>query len=505
MAGGPPRRRPPIPSTASPRVVLIALDSMEIGVFDRLLGAGRLPNLARFAAGAARARVQSDGEFLHGSLWPTFATGTPPGEHGVYFWTQWYAEEMRHVRNNRDAFTISPFWADLPGAGQQAWVVDVPHVPAVPVPGVRTVAAWGLHDEMVPVSYPPGLLRQVRRRFGNHPLWFDTLEPYTPKQKLQMARELERGVAMRARLIRDVVARRTANLFVTTFSETHKAWHYLAAPEELAPGFSNEDAVQAVLQPLDEAWPGIMEAAGDDAHVFLFALHGIAWQEDYAHLGTQSLQLFNGGKPIDRDAHPDFIRRLRDLLPDATRQWLWRHAPPAIRNAREGQLATDPWDFAADRVFRVVHDKDAAVRVNLSGRERPGVVAAEAAAAVLDELDAFVRQWLTEDGIPAYTGLWRTAEHAQGARAARLPDALIRANPAVRATRRLTGSDGRVIESRRPAARNGVHTAEGFALYQGPRTLPPGGEVSPLDFAPTVLGLLGVPSTRELRGRNLFA
>lgn len=82
-----------------------------------------------------------------------------PGHHGIYWWTQWLAEEGRYVRNSHGAFHYDPFWLDLAEAGRKVAVFDVPYTPAVRRPGVWTANGWGLHDEMEPVSYPERLLQ----------------------------------------------------------------------------------------------------------------------------------------------------------------------------------------------------------------------------------------------------------------------------------------------------------------------------------------------------------
>lgn len=490
---------------ASPRVVMIALDSMDAALFDRFLAGGQLPNLERFAASAARVAVRSEGHLLHGTVWPTFFTGMPPGHHGIYFWNQWLAEEMRHVRNSDPAFATTPFWRALQPAGMTATLIDVPYVPAVAARGFRTASGWGLHDEMLEVSYPARLLPGIRRRYGRHPLQFDTVDEYRPERKLAMASDLARGTAMRARLLHDIAARRDANLLLVVFGEMHKALHYLAAPEVLAPGVTNEDAALTVLKPLDAAWPGIEEAAGEDAHIILFALHGIMEHHDYSFLGPLIVRLLAGDEPVDVAGRPDLIRRIRELLPDSVHNWLWRRLPAHVRAARFNRRTVGQWDFATDRLFTVVHDAHAGVRANLLGRERPGLVTHDEAVRLLDDLERLMGQLRTDQGQPAFRKLWRAEREQPGPRSHRLPDAMLQVNPAVTRTSRLIGPHGRVIHAQRPDARNGIHTDDGFALARGADALPAAATIDSLDFAPTVLGLLGVPPVTEIFGRDVRA
>jgi predicted AlkP superfamily phosphohydrolase/phosphomutase len=482
---------------------MVALDAMEWTRFERFLGEGRLPNLARFAARLAPIEVRSDGETLHGSVWPTFASGTRPGAHGVYFWTQWLAEEMRHVRNNHPAFAYDPFWAALAPAGMRATVVDVPYIPAVEAPGFRTLMGWGLHDEVVPVSSPPGFRAWVERSHGKHPLSFDTVEPQSSRDKLKMTRDMRRGVHMRARLLADLAARRDWDLLITTFSELHKAGHYLAAPQRLSERLSNEDAVAAILQPLDAAWPRIMDAAGDDCHVFLFAVHGTVEQADFSAFARQLLDLLAGRPPVDAAAHPDLLRRIRDLVPDAVHRAIWKRLPARVRASRQGALSLGGVDVSHENIFSVVHDGHAAVRVNLAGRERDGFVGIEDREELLRRLEELAKGFHADDGQPAFTGLLRSDEQWPGARAHRLPDGLVLANLAVKGTRSLRRDDGLVLTSSRPEARNGIHTSRGFCFFR------PGSEakatresIDNVDFAPTVLQLLGITQPGHLSGES---
>src|SRR5688500_15466340 len=95
------------------RVLIVALDALDAGLLRRLLAEGRLPNLAQFASESQALDVRSGADFLAGSVWPSFATGQPPGHHGIYASTQWLAEAGRHVRVAPIAAGLAPFWSAL--------------------------------------------------------------------------------------------------------------------------------------------------------------------------------------------------------------------------------------------------------------------------------------------------------------------------------------------------------------------------------------------------------
>ncbi|MCZ2108610.1 MAG: alkaline phosphatase family protein [Dehalococcoidia bacterium] len=490
-----------------PRVLMIGLDALDYRLLAKLCSAGRLPNLDAFTASAHSVDVTSDGAILHGSVWPTFASGAGPGSHGIYFWTQWLAEEMRHVRNNHPAFAYEPWWNHALDSGLDVTVVDVPYVPAISHPHLRQYIGWGLHDEIVPIRTPASFAAEVEHRFGKHPLEFDTLEPQTPHDKLVMARDMRRGVHLRARLIRWLLQEGRSNLIVTAFSELHKAGHYLAAPQRLSSRYTNIDALAAILQPFDAALPSILATAGPSTSVILFALHGMSEQADYSDFGQQLVGLVNGHEPADQAANPDLVRRIRDILPDSLHRAVWKRLPASVRAARQGQLAVGNADFAHDAIFTITHDGHAAFRINEKGREFDGIVPPANSGDILQKLWGLASGMRAEDGRNAFTEIYRPQAMHAGPRAHRLPDAMLIANSEVRRTNRLETPDGRVLFSSRPEARNGIHTNRGFCFYRaaegGPAAVQ--GNMDNRDFGPTALALLGLPVPASLRGRSILA
>lgn len=483
--------------------MLLGLDALDHRWLDRWLQQGRLPNLAAFAARSTRLAIHSDGELLHGSVWPTFASGTGPGHHGIYWWTQWLAEDACYVRNSHGALHYDPFWRFASDVGRRSIVVDVPHVPVLPLPHTWTALGWGLHDEVQPASYPARFLRAIQRRYGDHPLRVDTLHSMDPAVKRRMAAALIRGVEMRAQLVRDVAARDDWEFFFTTFSETHKAGHYLAAPQDLG-GMTNDDALVEILAPLDHALPEIVERAGSDCDVFVFAVHGMQEQVDYSPVAPQFAALVDGRAVEEAVPSPDAIRRLRNLMPAPLQQAIWYLVPPSIRNRRFAHTVTRGLE-GGERIFHVALDGALALRVNLAGRERDGTVSPEEYERLLARA-AGLAQPMTVNGVQAFLPLVRTARAYPGPRAHRLPDALVPLNLQVPRAEEVHGPGGTVLRNPVGEARNGVHTGSGFCFFRPGAPIALTREaVDSLDFAPTVLARLGVESPAHLQGTPFLA
>jgi predicted AlkP superfamily phosphohydrolase/phosphomutase len=482
------------------RVMLIGLDALDHRWVRRWMDAGRLPNLARFAEQSLSLDVASDGALLHGSVWPTFASGTPPGHHGLYWWTQWIAEEGRYERNQHPSLHYDPFWRRAALQGKRTIVVDVPYVPPVRDGHTWTAIGWGLHDEVAPNSLPGRFLPAIRRRYGDHPLRMDTMHSMDPAAKRKMAAEMRRGVEMRARLVSDFAARRDWELFLVTFSEFHKAGHYLAMDEDLGDGMSNDDALLSILEPFDQALPGILGRAGEDCDVAVLALHGIDPQVEYSRVAGQFAALVDERDLEQAAPAPDLVRRVRDLMPAKLQQAIWYLFPPGVRARRYARTVAQGLN-GDERLFHVAHDGAVALRLNLEGRERDGSVSADEGDELLARAAAVAAEMVTGAGEPAFSPLVRLRERYPGPRAHRLPDALVPPNPEVPGADEVRLPGGPVLPNPQPEARNGVHTSEGFCLY---RTGAPAEalrqSVDSLDFAPTILARLGLHAPADLHG-----
>ena len=492
-----------------PRTVLVALDALESTVFEHLMESGALPNLARFARETQRAVIRSEGETLHGSIWPTFATGSGPGHHGIYFWTQWMEEEMRYVRNTDPSLSVEPFWHRIGESGVPLTVIDAPYMPLARQPGSLEISAWGVHDEMEPDSWPEGWWSTFQKRFGKNPLSFDTVEPQSAKDKLKMVNNMRQGVGMRARASIELLQERQGpGFFLFVFGETHKAGHYLAAPEQLDESLSNVTAFAKILEPLDAAWPAIVEAAGPDAHLLLFSLHGTVHQVDYsASLGSQVMALSLGKKATAAVASPDLLRRIRNLLPDSVHRAIWRRLPGRFRASRQGVLSSAGVDIENDPIFRVPHDGHVALRGNLEGRERDGKFEQADVDAALEKLDSLAAQFKTESGSTAFGELVRAQTQFPGPRAHRLPDGLLLSNPTVSGANRIIGPDNVVLTNTEPEARNGIHNGRGFLMArpaEGSGVSVSRAEVQNQDFAPSLLGLFGLSQADDLPGGSFL-
>ncbi len=269
---------------------------------------------------------------------------------------------------------------------------------------------------------------------------------------------------------------------------------------DLTPKVTNESAMYSILKPFDDAWPKIVEAAGDDCDIVVFALHGMQPRVPFGEAVQGMLQDMEG-REIPEPPAPDLLRRARNLLPERMHQAIWLRLPTNMRMQRMMNAWMSRMDIDRDRAFMFEGDCSVALRLNVEGREIHGVLPSDESRRFLDSVLAEAKRYRTEEGKQAFVDIFVIADAFRGDRVHRLPDATLTYNPEVIRTRKLTRDDGFEIQLHGEESRNGAHTGQGFAYYRaaGPTTVHRN-EIDNLDFAPTVLQRIGVTPGAALEG-----
>src|SRR5438067_4628864 len=84
------------PSTSDRRLLMLGLDAASLSfIQDNLC---KLPVLASLLENGTLRKLNTPAVHLSASVWPTFSSGKPPGEHGQYFPFQWSAERHHYMR-----------------------------------------------------------------------------------------------------------------------------------------------------------------------------------------------------------------------------------------------------------------------------------------------------------------------------------------------------------------------------------------------------------------------
>lgn len=500
----------------SARVLMIGLDAAEPRLVERWIKDGTLPNLKRLFAKGVFGRLASTADWLAGSPWPTFYTGTLPADHGLYHTPQWRADQMLHLRPSPAWLPLRPFWLDLSERGHRVIVIDLPMKFAPePFNGVE-IYGWATHDRLAsPTSYPTSMVDWVRREYGP-PLGDEPWGPQRIKSSFQLRDELVKATSRTADVAKVLMRREPWDLFMVGFGATHRGGHKLWDVSGLLGNVRPRDrarfsqALRDVYVACDAAVGQLVEAAGDGVTILVFSLHGMGPNTSrVCLLPTMLDRILNKEAKSGRSP---LRRRLIEAIPPELRYGhnLIRLLPSSLRLRARPSV-----DWARTPVVSLVADLQGYIRINLCDREAAGIVKPgqefdKLCADITEGLRTFVD---ADTGKPVVDKVTRCDQlFTEGVRRNCLPDLIVRWASSPAANHRAIvspryGSISWPISGCNPDGRSGNHRSEGFllAVGEGIRT---GSQIKGahiIDLAPTVCALLGVPKPAEMHGNAISA
>jgi predicted AlkP superfamily phosphohydrolase/phosphomutase len=451
--------------------VAIGLDATESSLVRRMLDDGDLPMVQSVLDRGSWARVTSPTAHSSGSVWPNFFTGQRECDHGQYATWNWDSRRMRLAYTDEDRFV--PFWKDLVARGTTVGLVDVPFAPFLRLTSGYEVHEWGAHSRIegrVRVS-PPAVSDRVER-FATHPFTDDLARPpANPSEVRQFLEDCTAGVRLRGDLAEHLVGEVRTDLSLVVFEEAHHAGHFLwHTVEPTLPMYSDipaadlpERSLVDLYREMDRQVGRIVEAAGPDATVFVFALHGmekargVPWVLEplLAELGLATVA-------GDAEGRRSLLSRLKSRVPGPVRD-LYRRTVPLSRRSQWGRSGIMPsYDWSTTRAFSLPAEQYGFVRINLAGREAQGIVPADEYDKTCDLVEEAIRALTTVDGRPVALDVVRPP---RGAHPDGLPDLVVHWTDAAFEVPALVGG----VEV--PAIRReqtGQHAWDGFCVAAGP-------------------------------------
>jgi predicted AlkP superfamily phosphohydrolase/phosphomutase len=496
-------RAMPTTPNALPRQLLIGIDAMEWTLVRDWAAEGRLPAFRRLIEEGALAQLASPAHALPDMSWSTFALGVNPGKIEKYFYVQYDAGQGRLRYADDQELRGTPFWEYLARAGRKTAVIDLPHLPLRPLPGGCVVMNWGAHDNKGGLATQPATLRsEILQRHGDHPVLDCERYPQSATERSRLHEDLLRGVRAHGELFRWVLSSQSPEVMVCSFSAAHCGGHHF---------WHERERIQQLYEALDRELGELIATAGSQMRVLVFALHGMG---ELAHASwslNEILELlgFGAAPPAAAGARPgrtNFWRRLKMVLPPRLQYRIRDTLPTPLRDLLLARWYAGKWSVRGRRAFAVPNnDSCGAVRINLRGRDREGIVEPSDYERICDDLAAALLELVDPvSGRRVVRSVTRLQHECHGPNVDRLPDLGIGWEngfhwEAVRSPRFGT------LAIPKQDLRSGSHTTNSFLLATGPgiaRGARLGGG-STLDIAPTVLQLAGVPIPAEFDGKPL--
>lgn len=438
-----------------------------------------LPVLASLLENGTLRELETTAVHLSASVWPTFSTGKPPGEHGQYFPFQWSAKDRRYLRvadqNWSEEFDIEPFWHRVAHAGVPTIAFDLAHALHDDRAPCLQITNWSYQSSGAAKASHPAVLRDIRQRFGRRPIGPEVPVPKTARQCAAIRDQLVTAVRAKADATLHLM-RRPWRLFVTGWYEVHRAGHNLWPVEG---GFGSEassDAMLTVYAETDRQLGRVLAALeGTDTSLLLFALHGMAPNRAQDHFLCEILRRLNtlylgrqanwSKKPPVLNAMAFFRRALPPTLQYRAASLLGERMQDRVVN--RSLIGGRNWN--ATPSFPVLSGGEGLIRLNLKGREKPGFF--ERGSAELGKYVAWLKERLSAievaaTGEPLIRRIAVVDAVFPGERRDFLPDLILEWTPET-PVHRIRSPDIGEIEMWLATGRGGNHDASAFLIARG--------------------------------------
>jgi predicted AlkP superfamily phosphohydrolase/phosphomutase len=476
------------------RVLAIGLDATESTLIRRMIDTGELPTMKSLLDRGTWRRVTSPTMFSSGAVWPNFSTGCQACDHGQYSIWNWdpAAMELAYTDESR----LVPFWKALAEDGATVGTIDIPFSPLLGLQTGFEVHEWGAHsrvDGRVSAS-PAGVAATVSNDFAPHPFANPLATvPSEPSHVGPFLDECIAGVRLRGDLAHRLISTERPDLTLVVFEEPHHAGHFVwhtVEPElpmyaDLPPSALPERTLADLYRELDRQVGRLVDAAGPETTVVVFALHGMAPSRGLpdvldpvlARLGMTHLREGDG---------PSTLTRLKDRMPAPLRD-LYRRLVPQAKRAQWGKARLLPtYDWSRTRAFALPIEQYGLVRINLAGREAQGIVPVEEYEQTCETIEAALRELSTADGRKVVQDVVRPP---RGSHAAGLPDLVVHWSHA--AFESPAQIDGVTIPNIR-REQTGEHAWDGFCIASGPAAAAlPADEIDGRDLHRFLTGAMG--------------
>jgi predicted AlkP superfamily phosphohydrolase/phosphomutase len=471
------------------KVLAIALDSAEPSLIEHWMNDGTLPTLQGLRLEGGYGRLKSSAEWLAGSPWPTFYTGTSPGSHGLYHSIQWRADLMQHVHVSPDWLPLHPFWRDLSRIGPRVISIDLPMTYSPePFNGIE-ICGWNTHDRLsstgAPVSYPVNILNRIRQEFGlvPTPVRSEVWGVQKIKSLLKMRDQLVEATHTTAELGRILMTHEKWNLFMIAFAAPHRGGHklwdlsgtYGSIKTDDRKEFSN--AMRDIYVACDAGIAKLVKTAGAEVSILVFSLHGMGPNTNRTYLLPKILTSIHKST-VDEETNRSLrmINNLREKIPSIWRSMAFNGLPLS--------LVYKFYSFCRSKIhrknyriapfFEVITDLNGYVRINLRGREADGIVDPKDFDHLCSNIAKVFSSLIDADtGEPVVKSIARSVQlFGQGLGLKYLPDLIIAwaPNPAAN-QRKIVSNQFQSISVSAPRrnldGRSGNHRPEGFLIAVG--------------------------------------
>ncbi len=201
------------------RVAVLGLDGVPFPLLESLFDAGVMPRLAEVARAGSFVKMRTSLPAVSSVAWTSFMTGTNPGAHGIFGFTDLKAGEIAVHLPSFDDVRQPALWNRLPG--RTSVVVNLPFTyPARPLEGVLVAGFVSpIFDRAI---YPPSLIPWLKSK--NYRIDVDSVRGRQDPGFL--IEDLFDTLNLRGQVMMDLMESNPWDLFVGVITGTDRLHHF---------------------------------------------------------------------------------------------------------------------------------------------------------------------------------------------------------------------------------------------------------------------------------------
>lgn len=482
------------------QVLLIGIDAASVPSIEKLISAGKLPNLAGLRSQGWWSQLANEG--LSGAVWPSLYTGASMSRHGHYFYNQIKPGTYQMKMGEEGDYLLPSFWEQLSEAGKRVAVIDAPKTRLNESINGMQVINWATHDPDAFNrfdAFPRFLRKKIKQHYPDDPVGRNDWGGSGPTDITRFKNTLIQNVSRRKKLILDYLHQENWDLFFTVFDDAHQlghlTWHFHDKNHPRWDPLQAEkigDPVEELYIEIDRAIGEILSTVDEDTTIIVFNSLGMG--PNYQAKGLVDRFL----KSMDGKVTPSKEGRLYKGL-----GYLWRHLPLMFHKYLwQFQLTVRESLFSNKRAenryfFLPLNEDNSGIRINLQGREPDGKVAAgdyeTVCASLINELKTIHDP---DTGRSLVKKIISPQKELFGEQLDSLPDIIIQWD-ADQPYNQAKWSKG-AFEFKPHEWRTGSHRPDGFIVAKGKNfeqaTQTPLSSI--LDIAPTLYAVLGLDNIK---------
>jgi predicted AlkP superfamily phosphohydrolase/phosphomutase len=485
-------------------LALLHVDALNVPLLERLMGEGRMPIFEELRRSGHWHALETPATHFPASTYFSLHSGYSPGDHGHHFSFQWSPSEQR-LRYRRHFGAPTTVCDRLTAAGRRTLLIDPYELAAPAQLEGRALSGWQFANilSLERWAVPRGWQRPYERRLGRGPVLQEVFGRRNAGSLFSVRQTMLTASDRAAELTTEVLRGERFDFVCVSLLAAHQAGHIFWDVSKLevneAQRAELEGTLPLIYEQTDQALGRILDALPSDADVIVVSPLGMGPNTSRIDLLAEMLELVLARPRTDgsgaRAEAGDRIWRLRAAVPTPVRAAVARALRPTLAREVTARLSTSGIDWSNTRAFMLPSDENGLIRLNLSGREREGVVDPAEADSLLTEIAQGLLTFHDVEGGPSIQTVDRAAEIFPGRRSDLLPDLVVRwaTTPATEIKGVRSERYGEVRRRPGGTGRNGSHTAEAFALVVpgASRERIPSRPARVTDLGPTVCAVLG--------------